>query len=113
MKQEYRGSQADPEWRTVVEAGGTRAEKMLNLDASHGTFTKVVKMLPGYRTLNPEVHDYWEEVYYLDGELIETKRNIKLKHGSYECIPPQTAHGPFETKTGCELLVIAYPAMSK
>jgi len=83
-------------------------QKTLNIDLSTGVYTRIVRMLPGFESKVEDEHDYWEEVFYLEGELVEEKKRITLKRHSYECIPPHTKHGPFKTEVGCELLVITY-----
>src|SRR5216684_2886941 len=71
------------------------------------------KILPGVFTTAPFVHDYWEEVYLIDGDL--TVGNDALGNGgegfapgTYACRPPGAVHGPFKSNRGCLLLEIHY-----
>ena len=48
----------------------------LDENVKTGNRTRLLRFEPGARTVEPFVHDYWEEVYLLSGDLIvgdETK----------------------------------------
>ena len=98
----------DLEWKEQADGKGKILEKTLNHDPSTGASTKLAKFLPGYEGDTEDDHELWEEVYYLEGELIETTRKITYRPGMYECIPPHTMHGPYSTKVGCLLLEVYY-----
>ena len=68
---------------------------------------------PGVFTTAPFVHEYWEEVYLVEGDL--TVGNDALGRGgesfapgTYACRPPGAVHGPFRSNGGCLLLEIHY-----
>jgi hypothetical protein len=78
-----------------------------------GSRTRLLRFAPGVFTTAPFVHEYWEEVYLVSGDL--TVGNDE--HGSggesfaahtYACRPPGAAHGPFKSENGCLLLEIHY-----
>lgn len=78
-----------------------------------GNRTRLLRFAPGVHTTAPFVHDYWEEVYLLRGDL--TVGNDARGEGgtafppdTYACRPPGAAHGPFKSKGGCLLLEIHY-----
>ena len=59
------------------------------------------------------MHDYWEEVYLVSGDL--TVGNSENGEGgeafepnTYACRPPGDSHGPFKSDEGCLLLEIHY-----
>jgi hypothetical protein len=59
------------------------------------------------------VHDYFEEVYLLAGDLIvgdeAAGRTAEVfTAGTYACRPPGIYHGPFRSEKGCLLLEIQY-----
>lgn len=79
----------------------------------NGTRTRLLRFAPGVFTTAPFVHEYWEEVYLIAGDL--TVGNDALGHGgepfapgTYACRPPGAAHGPFKSEAGCLLLEIHY-----
>jgi hypothetical protein len=78
-----------------------------------GTRTRLLRFDPGVHTTKPFVHDYWEEVFLVSGDL--TVGNDENGHGgtafapfTYACRPPGAYHGPFKSKSGCLLLEIHY-----
>jgi hypothetical protein len=81
--------------------------------ARTGSRTRLLRFEPGARTVEPFVHDYWEEVYLLSGDLIvgdETKGPAPETYGAhtYACRPPGVAHGPFRSTKGCLLFEVHY-----
>jgi hypothetical protein len=61
----------------------------------------------------PFVHEDWEEVYLVSGDLIvgnDAHGNGGQKFGpnTYACRPPGTFHGSFKSQTGCLLLELHY-----
>ena len=78
-----------------------------------GSRTRLLRFAPGVFTTAPFVHDYWEEVYLLSGDL--TVGNDATGAGgeafqpnTYACRPPGAYHGPFKSEGGCVLLEIHY-----
>lgn len=83
-----------------------------------GGRTRLLKFDAGVYTTAPFTHDYWEEVYQLQGDLIvgnDANGNGGEKFGpnTYACRPPGTPHGPFKSETGCLLLESHYYDESK
>jgi hypothetical protein len=85
------------------------------LDEAHrrGNRTRLLRFEPGVHTTAPFVHEYWEEVYLLSGDLIvgndaEGKGGEAFAPNTYACRPPGTPHGPFKSETGCLLLEVHY-----
>jgi hypothetical protein len=78
-----------------------------------GTRTRLLRFAPGVFTTAPFVHEYWEEVYQLTGDLIvgndtNGQGGESFPPGTYACRPPGAYHGPFASKHGCMLLEIHY-----
>ena len=83
-----------------------------------GSRTRHLRFEPGVYTTAPFVHDYWEEVYLLSGDLTvgndaDGKGGTSFKPGTYACRPPGAYHGPFKSENGCMLLEIHYYDESK
>ena len=89
-------------------------EKILSgqLDEGNGkgTRTRLLRFLPGASTDDPFIHDYFEEVYLISGDLTVGKGDNRevFTPNTYACRPPQTYHGPFSSETGCVLLEIHF-----
>ena len=78
-----------------------------------GFRTRHLRFTPGTYTTAPFVHEYWEEVYLVSGDLIvgsDANGNGGEQFGphTYACRPPGTLHGPFKSETGCLLLELHY-----
>ena len=78
-----------------------------------GSRTRLLRFDPGVFTIAPFVHDHWEEVYLLSGDL--TVGNDDKGQGgqpflspTYACRPPGVHHGPFKSEKGCMLFEIHY-----
>jgi ChrR Cupin-like domain len=85
----------------------------LDEKGQRGSRTRLLRFAPAAYTTKPFVHDYWEEVFMLSGDLIVG--NDDKGHGgtsfqpfTYACRPPGATHGPFASKGGCVLLEIHY-----
>lgn len=80
-----------------------------------GNRTRILKLDPGAFSTKPFVHEYWEEVYLLTGDLIVGNDNQgqggqKFVGPTYACRPPGAPHGPFKSDGGCMLYEIHYYA---
>lgn len=78
-----------------------------------GSRSRLLRFDPGVFTTAPFMHDHWEEVYLVSGDL--TVGNDAQGHGgepfkayTYACRPPGVSHGPFKSETGCLLFEIHY-----
>ena len=59
------------------------------------------------------MHDHWEEVYLVSGDLTvgndaEGRGGESFTAPTYACRPPGVAHGPFRSERGCVLFEIHY-----
>lgn len=73
-----------------------------------GARTRLVRFAPGARTQEPLVHDYWEDVYMLSGDLRLAGAAAPVTAPVYSCRPPGTQHGPFASNGGCIMLEMQY-----
>src|SRR5258707_12210592 len=80
---------------------------VLDEEKRTGSRTRLLRFAPGVFTTEPFVHDYWEEVYLIDGDL--TVGNDAggggegFQPGTYACRPPAGGHGPFKSSRVCLL----------
>jgi hypothetical protein len=85
----------------------------LDEDAGRGTRTRLLRFAPGVFTTEPFVHEFWEEVYLVSGDLIvgndaQGNGGERFAPHTYACRPPGAFHGPFKSAEGCLLLEIHY-----
>ena len=85
----------------------------LNETKKMGSRTRLLRFAPGVYTTAPFVHDHWEEVFLVSGDL--TVGNDENGNGgtpfrgyTYAVRPPGAWHGPFKSEGGCLLLEIHY-----
>ncbi len=85
----------------------------LDEEGKTGNRTRLLRFAPGVYTTAPFVHDYWEEVYLVEGDLTvgndaEGKGGTPYAPHTYACRPPGAYHGPFRSEGGCVLLEMHY-----
>jgi len=78
-----------------------------------GTRTRLLRFAPGVYTTAPFVHEYWEEVFLVQGDLTvgndeNGKGGTSYPSFTYACRPPGAWHGPFRSDKGCILLEMHY-----
>ena len=78
-----------------------------------GARTRLLRFAPGVYTTKPFVHEYWEEVYLISGDLIvgndeRGEGGEAFGPNTYACRPPGAYHGPFKSERGCLLLESHY-----
>ena len=78
-----------------------------------GNRTRILKIEPGAYSTVPFVHEYWEEVYLVSGDLIvgndeNGQGGQSFRPNTYACRPPHAPHGPFKSVNGCLLLEMHY-----
>jgi len=100
-------------WETMDGYPPTIQQKVLASDLDEkgkmGSRTRLLRFEPGAYTTAPFVHDHWEEVYLLSGDLAvgsdaEGRGGESFESPTYACRPPGAYHGPFKSETGCVLL---------
>ena len=85
----------------------------LDEEGRRGARTRLLRFQPGVFTTVPFVHEYWEEVYLLSGDLTvgndeHGEGGESFQPNTYACRPPGVHHGPFKSENGCVLLEIHY-----
>jgi hypothetical protein len=106
-------------WHTLPGYPAGFKEKIIagTLDEPNqrGNRTRLLRIEPGTYTTRPFVHDYWEEVFLLSGDLIVGNDSAgnggeQFRDYTYAVRPPGVHHGPFKSETGCLLLETHYYA---
>lgn len=104
-------------WEQVPGGAPGVEQKMLSgaldEDAKQGVRTRLIRFQPGTIAPDEFLHDYWEEVYLIEGTLImgcdATGQGGDTHHApGYACRPPGTPHGPFASPQGCLFFEIQY-----
>lgn len=114
---EFHTLDLDDGWETPQGYPDGIKQKILSgaLDEAgqHGSRTRLLRFDAGVFTTEPFVHDYWEEIYLVSGDL--TVGNDEQGNGgqafgphTYAVRPPGAHHGPFKSERGCLLLESHY-----
>jgi anti-sigma factor ChrR (cupin superfamily) len=90
-----------------VGGAGVR-QKILSRDPETGDVTRLLRFDPGVETTETITHDFWEEVWILEGALTDLGKNQTFTTGMYACRPPGMVHGPYRVPHGCTTLEIRY-----
>jgi hypothetical protein len=116
---EFHGIDMKDGWHTPAGYPSGIQQKIIagDLDekAGRGNRTRLLRFTPGTFTTKPFVHDYWEEVFLVSGDLIvgndeKGQGGEKFEGPTYAVRPPAVYHGPFKSDTGCVLLETHYYA---
>ena len=104
-------------WQTPPGYKEGFKQKILATDldeaGKRGSRSRLLRIEPGAFSEKPFVHDFWEEVYLIEGDLIVGND----EHGNggqpflaptYACRPPGVYHGPFRSDKGCLLFELHY-----
>lgn len=100
-------SDSDFEWQSApgYDAGGS--ELVLYQDDDGGQ-TRLLRLDPGTETDEVLTHDFYEEVYIIEGSLIDKRLDEEFSAGMYACRTPGMEHGPYKSPDGCTTIEFRY-----
>ncbi len=105
---EFTDSQTAFEWNPVAGDSGGMTEKILSIDPETGDITRLLRFPKGYDGKEVLRHPFWEEIYILEGSLVDIQQHQTYQKGSYACRPPGMIHGPFRAPDGCMTFEMRY-----
>jgi hypothetical protein len=85
-------------------------EKVLSRDPDTGDVTRLLRFAPGVRTSETIAHDFWEEVFIVEGSVVDLGLGRAFTAGMYACRPPGMKHGPYASPDGAILFETRYRA---
>ena len=96
-------------WQGAAQPG-TEEKVLARSSGDPAVLTRLVRWAPGLDTRDAGVitHDYVEEVYLLEGDLVDLTLGRTFGPGYYASRPPGMRHGPYRTENGCTMLEIRY-----
>ncbi len=101
----------DSGWERLNEEGRPGVyQKILTRDAETGNYTRLLKFEPGADMIAQGIltHDFWEEVWLVEGSLSDVTIGRTFTAGSYACRPPGMKHGPYRSHDGALTFEIRY-----
>jgi ChrR-like protein with cupin domain len=93
---------------TAGAGGPGIEEKILSRDPASGDVTRLLRFAPGVRTDETITHDFWEEVFIVEGAIEDLGLGHTFSAGMYACRPPGMRHGPYASPNGALLFETRY-----
>ncbi len=100
------------EWTPVAGRVDGLWERILVRVDAEGPATRLLRFDAGTDTAANGVltHDFWEEVYILEGDLTDLRLGQTFGAGMFACRPPGMPHGPWRSESGCLTFEVRYHA---
>jgi len=73
-----------------------------------GSHTRFLRMEPGAEITRRLEHDHYEELYIIEGGVIDTHLDEAFTAGMYACRKPGMTHGPYRAPVGCLTIEFRY-----
>ena len=85
-------------------------ERVLSKDKRNGVATRILRYEPGADStaMGVQRHDFWEEVYIIEGSFEDLTLGQTFSAGEYACRPPGMPHGPWRTDEGVLTFEVRY-----
>lgn len=85
-------------------------ERVIARDEEGDVASRILRFEPGTDTSpnGVQVHDFWEEVYILEGSFTDLRLGETFTAGMYACRPPGMEHGPWTSVEGCLTFEVRY-----
>jgi hypothetical protein len=109
-KPEYEFHVPQSEWRPAGGEADGIWEQILSSDPDTGDYTRLLRFEPGADS-SPNgtlSHDFWEEVFIVEGDLTDLRLGETFNSGMYACRPPGMPHGPWRSEQGVLMLEARY-----
>ncbi len=86
------------------------SQRMISGDSRKGDYARILNFAPGTDTSPNGIqkHDFWEELYIIDGSVIDLTLNIEFTKGMVASRPPGMEHGPWISPNGCTMFEVSY-----
>lgn len=97
------------EWQPMEGFPGL-SERILSKDKESGDYTRLLYFPPGMNTtpFGVQRHDFWEEIWIVDGAIHDLTLDKLFTKGMYACRPPGMPHGPWHSPEGCVTFEVRY-----
>jgi len=89
-------------------AGGAGVSQKILSRSEDGDITRLLRFEAGVETTDTITHEFWEEVWILEGELMDLGKGQTFTAGMYACRPPGMVHGPYRVPKGCVTFEVRY-----
>jgi hypothetical protein len=98
------------EWQAAGERVDGIWEQILSKDPASGSYTRLLRFEPGVSSEanGTLTHEFWEEVFIVEGDLTDLRLDERFTAGMYACRPPGMPHGPWKTEAGVLMVEFRY-----
>src|SRR3954451_3073576 len=106
---EFQPPMADWRQPQALQSSGIH-EQILSEDRGGTAYTRLLRFEPGADSSGdgPQVHDFWEEVFIIEGDLTDVRLGERFTAGMYACRPPGMVHGPWRSEEGVLMVEFRY-----
>jgi len=86
------------------------SEAVLARSDNDDSVTRILKFEPGTDTSpnGPLRHDFWEEVYIIEGSFTDLRLGKTFRAGDWATRPPGMEHGPWRSDEGARMFEVRY-----
>lgn len=96
------------EWRQAPGYPEGMAHELPLYEDEDGSLTRFLKLEPGVDTDEVITHDFYEEVYVIQGGFIDKRLDEAFTSGMYACRTPGMEHGPYKAPIGALAIEFRY-----
>ena len=97
------------EWRQAPGYPEGEAAELVLHEGADGSATRLLRLEPGVETETVLTHPFYEEVYILEGGVIDTRLDEAFTAGMYAYRTPGMEHGPYAAPVGALTIEFRYP----
>jgi hypothetical protein len=100
----------DGGWEQLNAESPRVLQKILTKCPATGNYTRLLRFEKGadFRSAGVLTHEFWEEVWIVEGELTDLTLHKTFRAGSYCCRPPGMRHGPYRSDGGALMFEVRY-----
>ena len=100
----------DGGWEQLNAESPRVHQKILTKCPATGNYTRLLRFEKGadFRSAGVLTHEFWEEVWIVEGELTDLTLHKTFRAGSYCCRPPGMRHGPYRSDGGALMFEVRY-----
>ena len=86
------------------------SQRVIARDEKGHTWVRILEYAPGTDTTpnGVQVHDYYEEIFIVEGSIIDLTLNCEFSKGFAASRPPGMRHGPWKSTGGCVMFEVVY-----
>ncbi|MDQ0219564.1 cupin [Peribacillus cavernae] len=86
------------------------SQRVIAKDPESEVATRILQFEPDTDTSpnGVQIHDFWEELYIIEGSVIDLELNEEFTAGMVATRPPGMKHGPWKAPNGCKIFEVRY-----